>query len=196
MDKNGKHLKTVLYNLKKYLWIFILPDRFDFFSWTNFSCSFWKSPRKVLETHSYKYVILVDGNTEIFFFKTAVKLHHTRLHHTLSIMPSIFPSSTLFLIVWAVPTTDSEIFLVALVAKLKIYSANEEEEGKTWLVCGNNVKGANNTKAERCVTGSTISAFTQTELIIKKGNEKLTHSWDKICPAAVTSVISAEGDPF
>ena len=42
------------------------------------------------------------------------------LQPTLSRMPSMLPSSTLFFRLCAVPDTDSEIFLVALVAKLKM----------------------------------------------------------------------------
>ena len=44
------------------------------------------------------------------------------LPDTLSIIPSMFPSSTLFLMFCAVSETESDIFLVALLAKLKMYS--------------------------------------------------------------------------
>lgn len=47
--------------------------------------------------------------------------------HALSMMPSIFPSSTVFLMDWAVSTTESENFFVALDAKLKIKSEEEEQ---------------------------------------------------------------------
>lgn len=45
---------------------------------------------------------------------------YERGKRALSIIPSILPSSTDFLMVCAVSTMDSEIFFVALVAKVKM----------------------------------------------------------------------------
>lgn len=39
--------------LLSFIFIVISPDFFAFFSWTNLSCSFWKSPRKVWKTHGH-----------------------------------------------------------------------------------------------------------------------------------------------
>lgn len=117
-----------------------LPDFFAFFSRTNFSCSFWKSPRKVCtDTHTQTHtrsveefacysggkcgikqrfcrntvmimlchvedISALDNNkSNICSQSTAVLQMQPNLsdkpvkRHALSMMPSIFPSSTVFL---------------------------------------------------------------------------------------------------
>lgn len=103
----------------------VVPDFLDFFSWTNFSCSFWKSPKIVWKTHRWdKPWDMPDTSTHwgIIASKCCKTCLCKVRNPTLSIMLSIFPSSTVFLMVCAVSTTDSEIFFVAVEAKLNMKS--------------------------------------------------------------------------